>query len=79
MSSPKPRVEMFVTSAFEMRIPGAADFIAVLPSKAQGGGQALWTQAKILGDLEGRLQPKLGLTGGMLHMTCARVSSREKK
>src|SRR3990172_10503866 len=67
-SSQRPFGEMLVTSTAKVRFPSVADLIGVLPSKAQRRGQALLGQSPVLRDLDARVQPELGLPGGVLHV-----------
>ena len=60
--------EMLVTSTPKVRLPGAADFIGVLPSKTQRGRQALLRQSPVLRDFDGRVEPELRFPRGVLYV-----------
>lgn len=61
------------TSTWEVLSPCRADFIFVLPDQPEGGRQAPGRESIVSGELDGGLNPELGLPHGMLNMNVARI------
>jgi hypothetical protein len=63
-----PWAEMFVTSAWEVRLPRVADLIPSLLNQAPCRAEQRLTHSEILREFDRRFEPELGLPALTLNM-----------
>ena len=68
MNSQNPCCEMLVTSTWEVLGPSAADFIKVFLNYSYGVVEPGGVEPIVGGHFNGRLQPELCLSVGMIHV-----------